>query len=107
MGEGKHILVVDDLEVCRRGLATKLGLYSFEAVTVASVDEALARLASGEEFDLVLADEFMPEKGGLELLGALRSDPRYARLAFVLLSLFGSDHGAIAGQPHHPRSPIP
>ena len=70
--------MVDDLAVCREGLATKLGLFSFDAVTVGSVDEALERLASDEAFDLVLADELMPVKGGLDLLAALRSDPRHA-----------------------------
>jgi CheY-like chemotaxis protein/HPt (histidine-containing phosphotransfer) domain-containing protein len=37
----------------------------------------------------------MPLKGGLDLLAALRSDPRHAQLPFVLLSLFGADHGAV------------
>jgi CheY-like chemotaxis protein len=41
---------------------------------------------------LVLADELMPMRGGLDLLNALRDDPRFAKLPFVLLSLFGSEH---------------
>jgi len=102
MGHGKRVLVVDDLAVCREGLATKLALFSFEATAVGSVDEALARLGAGESFDLVLADELMPGKGGLELLAALRAQPRYERLPFVLLSLFGSDHAAVGGWPHQP-----
>ena len=96
------MLVVDDLEVCRKGLATKLELFSFEPVTVASVDEALARLEAGESFDIVLADELMPGKGGLDLLAALRADPRHAKLPFVMLSLFGADHAAFASLPQHP-----
>ena len=48
LGRGKRILVVDDLAVCREGLATKLALFSFEATAVGSVDEALARLGGGE-----------------------------------------------------------
>jgi two-component system, sensor histidine kinase and response regulator len=102
LGRGKRVLVVDDLAVCREGLATKLALFSFEATVVGSVDEALARLGAEESFDLVLADELMPGKGGLELLAALRAQPRYERLPFVLLSLFGSDHAAVAGVPHQP-----
>jgi two-component system, sensor histidine kinase and response regulator len=96
------VLAVDDLAACREGLATKLGLFSFEATVVGSVDEALARLRGGERFDLVLADELMPVKGGLDLLAALRADPRHERLPFVLLSLFGSDHAAVAGCPYQP-----
>jgi two-component system sensor histidine kinase/response regulator len=102
LGHGKRVLVVDDLAVCREGLATKLALFSFEATAVGSVDEALARLGGEESFDLVLADELMPGKGGLDLLAALRAQPRYERLPFVLLSLFGSDHAAVAGAPHQP-----
>ena len=63
LGAGKRILVVDDLRVCREGIATKLNLFSFEAVAVPSVDEAWQRLGSGEAFDLVVADELMPGRG--------------------------------------------
>jgi two-component system, sensor histidine kinase and response regulator len=102
LGAGKKILVVDDLAVCCEGLATKLALFSFDVVTAGSVDAALERLATGETFDLVLADELMPVKGGLDLLAALRADPRHAHLPFVLLSLFGSDHAAVSDQAHQP-----
>src|SRR6202012_5163121 len=53
-------------------------------------------------FDLVLADELMPGKGGLDLLAALRADPRHAKLPFIMLSLFGADHAALASLPQHP-----
>jgi two-component system, sensor histidine kinase and response regulator len=102
LGAGRRVLVVDDLAVSRDSMVTKLELFSFEPVTVASVDEALARLAGGERFDCVVSDELMPIKGGLDLLAALRSDRRYARLPFVLLSLFGSDHASIADWPYQP-----
>jgi two-component system, sensor histidine kinase and response regulator len=102
LGAGRRVLVVDDLDACREGLAIKLKLFSFEPVTVASVDAALARLAAGEHFDLVLADELMPGKGGLDLLAALRADPRHAKLPFIMLSLFGADHAALASLPQHP-----
>jgi CheY-like chemotaxis protein len=96
LGGGRRVLVVDDLAVCRNGMAVKLGLFSFEAVTVASVAEALACLARGERFDLVLADELMPGKGGLDLLDTLRSNPQTAHLPFVLMCLFGSEPAAFA-----------
>jgi len=102
LGARRRVLVVDDLEVCRASLRTKLELFSFEPVTVGSVDEALARLEAGESFDIVLADELMPAKGGLDLLAALRADPRHAKLPFVMLSLFGADHTAIASLPQPP-----
>ena len=104
LGRGKKILVVDDLAVCREGLATKLGLFSFEAVTaVGSVDEALAAARRQARASTSCSPtSSCPCKGGLDLLAALRADPRYERLPFVLLSLFGSDHAAVADRPHQP-----
>jgi PAS domain S-box-containing protein len=91
VGIGRRILIVDDLPVSRESLARKLKLARFDTVAVAGVDEALRQLAKDPAFDLVLADELMPAKGGLDLLNALRDEPRYASLPFVLLSLFGAE----------------
>jgi CheY-like chemotaxis protein len=98
------VLIVDDLAVSRSSLVTKLKLFSFEPIAVASVDEALEYLACGAQVDCVVADELMPLRGGIDLLAALRSNPRHARLPFVLLSLFGADHGAIAQGPFPPSA---
>ena len=91
IGLGRKILIVDDIAAARDSLASKLKLYSYATVSVGSVDEALEHLA-GDSFDLVLADELMPMRGGLDLLKALRTDVRYARLPLILLSLFGAEH---------------
>jgi two-component system sensor histidine kinase/response regulator len=101
VGLGRRILIVDDLPVSRRSLARKLTLARFDVVSVAGVDEALEQLAQDPGFDLVLADELMPMKGGLDLLAALRADPRHAALPFILLSLFGAEHDAAEGA-HRP-----
>jgi len=92
LGLGRKILVVDDMPASRKSLARRLEHYRFEVVAVAGVDEALQLLNGGEAVSMVVADEIMPGRGGLDLLAALRSDPRYATLPFVLLSLFGSEH---------------
>jgi PAS domain S-box-containing protein len=91
IGLGRKILIVDDIPATRVSLASKLKLYSFTTVSVGGVDEALEQLAK-EPFDLVLADELMPVRGGFDLLDALRTNPRHARLPFILLSLFGAEH---------------
>jgi two-component system, sensor histidine kinase and response regulator len=92
VGLGRRILIVDDLAVSRTSLARKLNLARFDTVSVGSVEEALEQLAKDTTFDLVLSDELMPMKGGIDLLGLLRADPRYATLPFILLSLFGAEH---------------
>ena len=103
VGLGRRILIVDDLPVSRQSLARKLRLARFDAVSVGGVDEALEQLAKDPDFDLVLADELMPAKSGLDLLAALRADPRHATLPFILLSLFGAEHDP-AERAHHPHA---
>ncbi len=91
LGRGRRVLIVDDLEQSRNSLAAKLALARFDTVQVAGVEQAMQQLAQGPAFDLVLADELMPMQGGIDLLTALRADPRHARLPFILLSLFGTE----------------
>jgi two-component system sensor histidine kinase/response regulator len=91
LGLGRKILIVDDIPAARDSLVSKLNLYQYTTVPAGSVDEALQRLAQ-ESFDLVLADELMPMRGGLDLLKALRTDARHARVPFILMSLFGAEH---------------
>jgi two-component system, sensor histidine kinase and response regulator len=101
LGLGRRILIVDDIQASRSSLAKKLALWRFDTVAVAGVDAAWAELSQGSKFDLVLADELMPMKGGLELLDAMRADARFAALPFVLLSLFGTEQDC-AERPHRP-----
>ncbi len=95
MGPGRRVLVVDDVPAARESLAMKLKLFGFDTLLAGSVDEALEQLSKGPDVDLVLADELMPVRSGLDLLAALRNDPRYTSLPFILLSLFGADHDTI------------
>ncbi len=94
LGRGRRILIVDDLEASRHSLAAKLALAEYHTVEVSGVEAALKELAQDTIFDLVLADELMPMQSGLDLLTALRAEPRHARLPFVLLSLFGTEQHA-------------
>jgi PAS domain S-box-containing protein len=103
IGLGRKILIVDDIPAARDSLALKLKLYSYDTVSVGSVDEALEQLAGNSSFDLVLADELMPMRGGLDLLALLRGDGRFARLPLILLSLFGAEHDAIDHE-HRPNA---
>ena len=101
LGLGRRVLIVDDIEASRVSLVRKLEFYRFSTLTAGSVDEALRMLDTEEPVSLVLADELMPGRGGLDLLAALRADPRHAALPFVLLSLFGAEH-TIDGSAHLP-----
>jgi CheY-like chemotaxis protein len=61
------VLVIDDEPAVARGL--RLRLRDSELCAVGSVDEAIARLATGEDFHLVLCDVMMPGRLGTELIG--------------------------------------
>jgi len=91
LGAGRRILLVDDLAASRESIVTKLNMFLYTVVAVGSVDEALAILAQDRAFDVVLADELMPKRGGLELLAAMRIDAQLAKIPFMLMSLFSVD----------------
>jgi two-component system sensor histidine kinase/response regulator len=84
--------VVDDVAASCDSLARKLRSFNFDPICVASVEQALIHLATDADLSLVLADELMPQRGGIDLLTAMRQDPRTAQVPFVLLSLFGAEH---------------
>lgn len=75
------VLVVDDSGVNRaviKAMLRKLGVA--EVFTVGNGREALAVLAKRQDFDLVMADMWMPEMNGGELVKAIRSDAKLSSL---------------------------
>jgi DNA-binding NtrC family response regulator len=63
--QGARILVIDDDELLgnmvRRALAPE-----HEAMALTSAREALARIASGERWDLILCDLMLPQVSGID-----------------------------------------
>ena len=53
--------------------------------------DALQRLADEDDVALVLTDIEMPEMDGLELVEALRADPRTQSLPVIVVTTRGSD----------------
>jgi DNA-binding NtrC family response regulator len=87
-----HILVADDERSIRLMLETGLALNGFRVTAVRTGREAL-EAASGQRFDAVLSDVFMPDGGGLELVDALRGlDPK---LPIMLMTAQGSLQTAV------------
>jgi PAS domain S-box-containing protein len=91
LGRDRRILIVDDNAVSRESLQIKLSNYGFRTLVSTGVDAAWEFLCREGPVDLVLADEWMPEQGGLDLLARLRADPRFADVPFILLALLGAD----------------
>ena len=61
------LLIVDDEELNRDGLARRLQRHDYEVVAVPSGRKAI-ELLGGRRFDLVLLDIMMPGMNGLEVL---------------------------------------
>jgi PAS domain S-box-containing protein len=95
LGLGRRVLIVDDLDASRDSIVTKLHMFSYDSVAVDSVDAALAVLADDAAFDIVLCDEIMPQRSGLDLLACLRRDPRLMNIPFVLLTLFAAEDSGL------------
>lgn len=80
------LLVVDDDDVCRDLLERRLQRKKFQVEAAASGKEALALLAAGHIFDLILMDVMMPEMSGLELLQIIRKDYAMADLPVIMVT---------------------
>jgi two-component system chemotaxis response regulator CheY len=82
------ILIVEDSETCAETLQIALeAMGDVEARPVRGVQAALAVLNdAATDVAAVVTDFHMPRRNGLELIGQLRADQRYARLPILLIS---------------------
>jgi CheY-like chemotaxis protein len=62
---GRRLLLIDDEPLLLRAYQRLLRRRGFEVTTAAGGGEAIARLARGAEFDLILCDLMMPEVDGV------------------------------------------
>ena len=72
-------------------IQTKLEQGPFRVTLVYDGAEALRALEQYPDIALVLLDLMMPEKTGLEVLAALRAEPRWQTLPCVILTAAGQD----------------
>jgi CheY-like chemotaxis protein len=85
-----RVLLVDDQLLVLRATASMLR--ELDVVTVGSAPEALARLADGSHFDVIVSDVSMPGMSGPELFVRVRE--RFPELAERFLLLSGDGYGA-------------
>jgi signal transduction histidine kinase len=79
------VLIAEDEEALLEIFAEVVEGLGHRAVRAHNGEEALT-LARTEPPDLVVSDHMMPRRTGMELLRALREEPRLATVPFVLLS---------------------
>lgn len=84
------VLVVEDTELLRRIYADKLTQDGYEVLTAGDGIEALQHLRTAH-VDLLLLDLIMPKMSGLEVLDAIKKDPRTRDIPVLILSNLGQD----------------
>jgi two-component system phosphate regulon sensor histidine kinase PhoR len=92
MSEPCTILVADDEEAIRTGIARVLKSEGHQVLTAADGREALDRLASGN-VDVVLCDLKMPVMGAFEVLE--ETGHRYAEVPVIVITAFGTVNHAV------------
>lgn len=88
---GKRVLVVDDNATNRRIIDLQTTRWGMHPVSVASGEQALALLASGEYFDVALLDVQMPGMDGYELARLIREKYSASELPLLVLTSQGMD----------------
>jgi PAS domain S-box-containing protein len=87
---GLRVLIVDDIEVNRRVVHEQISSWGMRNGSYASAEEALRAIregqATGDPFDLVIADYQMPGIDGATLAAAIKADPALSGMVFILLS---------------------
>ena len=86
----KRILVVEDTELLRRMYRDRLVQDGYE---VADAPDGLAALGllRDQHFDLILLDLIMPRMGGIQVLEAVKQDPRTQSIPIVVLTNLGEE----------------
>jgi phosphoserine phosphatase RsbU/P len=88
------LLIVDDEELNRDGLARRLQRHDYKVVAAKSGREAIELLAE-REFDLVLLDIMMPGMNGLEVLKFLRRVDTLLDLPIIMVTAKGESEDIV------------
>ena len=81
----RHILAIDDSAAMREILSATLTTAGYDVTVAKDGDEGLEH-ALAMAFDLVLADQHMPGKTGVDLIALLRANPAYEATPILLLT---------------------
>ena len=81
----RHILAIDDSAAMRQILSATLTTAGYQVTLAADGEEGLED-ALAMPYDLVLTDQHMPGKTGLDLITALRGNPAYQVTPILVLT---------------------
>jgi two-component system alkaline phosphatase synthesis response regulator PhoP len=86
-----HVLVADDEPHIGRIIKMKLEQGPFRVTLAYDGREALQLLEQEDDVCLVLLDLMMPHLSGLDVLSAMRADPRWRDLPCIILTAAGQE----------------
>jgi CheY-like chemotaxis protein len=86
-----HVLVADDEPHIGRIIKMKLEQGPFRVTLAYDGREALDVLEREGDIGLVLLDLMMPHLTGLDVLAAMRADPRWKKLPCIILTAAGQE----------------
>jgi DNA-binding response OmpR family regulator len=87
----RRVLVADDEPHLGRIVKTKLEQGPFAVTLVHDGDAALEALEADPDVAVIVLDLMMPVKSGLDVLRALRADPRWKALPCLVLTAAGQE----------------
>ena len=86
MKKDLRFLVVDDFSTMRRIVTTLLHDLGYAHVQEADDGKTALPMLQAEPFDVLITDWNMPGMPGLDLLKAVRSDPKLAKMPVLMLT---------------------
>jgi two-component system chemotaxis response regulator CheY len=86
MAQNLKILVVDDYSTMRRIVKNLLHDLGYPDVQEADDGKTALPMLQGGSFDFLITDWNMPGMPGLELLKAVRADPRLAKIPVLMVT---------------------
>ena len=87
----RHVLVADDEPHIGRIIKMKLEQGPFRVTLVYDGREALEAIERHEDIALVMLDLMMPHLSGLDVLAAVRANPKHATLPCIILTAAGQE----------------
>lgn len=80
------VLVVDDFATMRKIIKNILTQLGFKNIFEADDGSTALELLKKEKIDLIISDWNMPKMSGLDLLKAVRNDPNFKDILFVMVT---------------------
>jgi two-component system chemotaxis response regulator CheY len=85
----KKVLIVDDSATVRQQVRAALGIAEFDVVEASDGTEGAETINRLTDLDAVICDVNMPRMNGLDMLEAVKKDPRNTALPIVMLTTEG------------------